>query len=201
MHSEGDRTLQGVVLDAKPLERGMEVALATPEGVEWHRLAWVRYRVYLRPTGHYTAEEVAAGIEASCWDTITRVEEWLSPPNYDKPTKLAVIESSCPGELVAIAGRLESFGVARRVNKYPGMLTEALERHGLWPGYAVRISGGRAWILEDPEDPSYPGHGLRVAKVKAVAWHGPVVSPDDRPTHYVVVLEGREEKAETPEEV
>ncbi len=183
---------RGVLLDAHARLGHIDLVLATTKGLE-HVALRARYRVYLLPTGSYTAQEVAQGIEAvgaESW-----VEEWLAPPWYTEVVEVVVVESGDPQLLNSIASRLRASGIARRVNDYPGMLVEALWRHNTLPGHLVDATPQRVRLLEDPGDPLYEPPPLRLARLEAYSWHGPVSTPLEEPDYYQVICHGTSRKA------
>ena len=172
-----------LVLDARPLDRGLEVTVAAGWGLE-KRVVEASYRVYLAPTG-VGARELARGIEGlDAW-----VEEWLLPPWYASRGSVVVVEGPLPRVLSA-ARRLEALGVARRVNRYPGPLVEALWRLRVRPGCPL---GGPCRVLEPPR-------GLVVASVEAYSWHGPIAGYWEEPLYYRVECCGWAERLPGPGE-
>ena len=172
--------MQGVLLDARPAgSGGLELALATPRGLEWTRVARASFRAYLLPHPGVDPRRIAWGARQGCPDCRVRVERWLAPPYYDSEVSLVVLEHERLDIVKAVASSAERAGLARRVNDYPGSIVEALQRLGLTPGILVEASGGEVKPLEDPGDPLYQPPPLRVALVKGMAWHGEAASPGE----------------------
>jgi DNA polymerase I len=172
--------MRGVLMDARPLKGGgLELALATREGLQWTRLPGARFRAYLLPRPSVEPRRIAWGALEGCPDCGVWVEEWLAPPYYDSKATLVIVEHERLDVVRAVASSAERAGLARRVNDYPGSLEEALWRLGLTPGIPVEASAGGARPLEDPWDPFYDPPQLRAAVVRGVAWYGEAVSPGE----------------------
>ena len=185
--------MEGVLLDARPVRGGLELTIAGNEGPLTVRVE-ASYRAYLLPLNGLEAERLAGGLEGfNAW-----VEEWLRPPWYDEPVDVVVASSPDPKALETAVSRLESRGVARRVNAYPGPLVEALWRLGVPPGVRVRVSSRGLEALEDPGDPLYEPPPLRVARVEAFSWHGELAVPWEEPDYYIVECSGRGERLGDP---
>ncbi len=172
--------MRGVLLDARPSKSGgLELALATPEGVHWAGIPRAAFRAYLLPAPSVDAQRIARGIEPGCPDCKVRVERWLSPPYYTGERPLVVVEHGRLDVVKAVASRVEAAGAARRVNDYPGPVAETLRRLGLAPGALVEVAGGGVRVLEDPGDPLYPPPPIRAALVRGLAWYGEAASPGE----------------------
>ncbi|MCE4627873.1 MAG: hypothetical protein F7C34_01815 [Desulfurococcales archaeon] len=167
--------MEGLLLDAQIGREGLELVLAGPGGLHTTTLK-TDYRVYLLPN-RYRASSImenawSAGLDA--W-----VEEWRRPPWYDSSVKIVVVSHSDPRVIRAFAAAAEREGAASKVNTYPGMLVDALWRAGARPGC----------IFSEGEPPDCEGAlppPVRVARLRAYAWHGPVSSVHDEALYYVV---------------
>jgi len=179
--------VEGWLLDAGVCGGGLRLVVALPGGGLASRCVGVGFRVFLLPLG-VSAGRLAGGLEGvDAW-----VEEWWAPPWYDRAVSVVVVEGGL-GRVVGVARRLERLGVARRVNRYPGVVVEALWRLGACPGCLVRLGGG-VELLEDPGDPLYGAPGLVVARVEGYRWYGPLAVPWEEPDYYVVECRGWRER-------
>ena len=172
--------LRGLLLDAAIGREGLKLVLAGPRGLHSATLE-TDYRVYLLPRQYRASSIVenawSAGLEA--W-----VEEWRRPPWYDSAARIVVVSHRDPRILEAFSAAAEREGAALRVNTYPGMLVEALWRAGARPG--CRFARG-----EPPDCESVLPPPVRVARLRAYAWHGPASSVYDEILYYRVEC-GRE---------
>ncbi len=184
--------LEGILLDAYPhKEKGLELAIATENGIE--RITYnVGYRIYLRPI-NTEPKRILQGLEAENLDAW--IEEWLLPPWYTARGQVIVLESSELRLLTRIASILQDKGLARRVNNYPGPHIRALWSQGLVPGTRIQYYKGSIRLLEDPRDPLYPAPSLRIARIRAYTWHGPVIAPWEEPREIIVECCGERRKA------
>lgn len=172
--------MRGILLDARPSRGGgLELAIASPEGLRWARVPGARFRAYLLPQHGSDPRRVVWGVEHVCPDCRVWAEEWMAPPYYDSEAALVIVEHERLDTVRAVASGAERAGLARRVNDYPGPLVESLWRLGLTPGALVEVSNGGARLLEDPGDPLYDPPQLRAAVVRGVAWYGEAVSPGE----------------------
>ncbi|GBF09469.1 DNA polymerase II [Aeropyrum pernix] len=174
------RVGERLILDAEPLgDRLLQLTVASPGGGLEALNVEAAARAYLLPI-NTDASTLARGVEAEgveAW-----VEDWLSPPRYDRLVEVVVVEGGWRG-VGRVASALEARGVARRVNRYPGPLVEVLWRLGLRPGCPL----GR--VCDPLEDYGV----LSLAVVEAYSWHGPISSPLEKPGRLRVVCGGWEE--------
>ena len=190
--------LEGVLLDAYPSkDKGLELAIATENGIE--RITYnASYKIYLRPL-RIEPRRILRGLEAD--DIDAWVEEWLLPPWYAARGQIIVLESSRLRLLTSIASILQDQGLVRQVNNYPGPHIRALWSQGLVPGTRIEYYKGNLRLLEDPWDPLYPVPSLRIARIRAYSWHGPVVAPWEEPREIIAECCGERHITRDPGEV
>lgn len=149
-------------LDARFLRGKMRLLQLDSEGKLEVRELKSSYPFYFDPLKH-SAEEMSRSLIEIPFVVEVSIEDWLMPPWYDSRKELVKVEVDCAPCFKKIARRIESMGIAKRLNLQPSSESLALMRIGIT---MLDWEGKDPWRLEFDFPP------LRVMQIKDI-------SPDD----------------------